>query len=195
MKIVIVVALSFAALAEPLHAQGQTNTEIPEGNHQVFDFDYLEGLKADRSIRSYHVSGAFGGYITPDFALYGQLTMAKNTGYSTGWHTGAPINHRASTQGVGLSILARFDLARSEDFNLTANASAGVIYFNKPFPAFGTRLNAMLKTGISAGYRIAGDWHAELGIKYMHISNAKGRSLNNPALDSLGPTIALTRQF
>ncbi len=195
MKIAVLVFLFVWSFSVRISAQDFGESDLPEGNHQVFSFDYMESVKTDRSIKSYHLSSAFGKYITPDFALYGQLTMAKNTGFSTHWQTGTPVNHRASTQGVGLSLLARFDFARTDDFNLTANASAGVIYFNKPFPAYGTRLNALLKAGLSAGYRISGPWHAELGVRYMHISNAKGNGGNNPSLDSVGPSLSLSRQF
>jgi len=53
-------------------------------------------------------------------------------------------------------------------------------------------LNWLISTGLR--YRTAGGWRWSLGAYFQHISN-KGMNKVNPGLNSLGPTLGLSRRF
>jgi len=87
MKIIFLIINLAISLTAPVLAQAQLENEKPI--IQLFSIDYLDGIHNDRSIRSYHINLTYGKYINNNVALFGQLILAKNTGHSISWHTGA----------------------------------------------------------------------------------------------------------
>lgn len=188
-------------LTASLTAAGQNQTDSEptnrSGMQSVFSAEYLHSKHSDRDIDSYQVNAALGYYPWQRLGLFGQLTLAKNSGYSTDNWKPALGKMNEDTFGIGANFMARFHLIDHGPWSFFLQGSLGGVHFDKDYPTRGTKWNIMSRLGASVSYHLSSSTTIEVGYRHMHISNGKmeGGADTNPAVDSQGIALGLNYSF
>jgi hypothetical protein len=135
------------------------------------------------------------------FHVYVGITLT----HSTGSITQLKISDAASTStevvvdspgtGIGPEVLARTDLFRFKDVTLSVDGHAGILAYDRDFPAGGARYNFMWRIGPTMSYQIDKKQHVALSYTLAHISNGQGLNSHNPADNSHGFAVQFLRSW
>jgi opacity protein-like surface antigen len=181
-----------AAAADRADETGEADRDL----NTVFSAAYMTSVHSDRNIDTLLLDAAVGFLSWERLELFGQMTLVRNTGYSTDdWNPDLGRMDEDSV-GAGAGIMARFHLLKSGRIGLFAEGSIGGVVYDKQYPTGGTHWNIMSRLGGSLSYSLSERAVLELGYRYMHISNGMMDTPDrNPAVDSQGVTLGLQYRF
>ena len=95
-------------------------------------------------------------------------------------------NYKNTAVGIGPGILLDLRLWQGNKFSLHLDGSGSLIFYSEDFPAGGDRYNFMWRGGPVIRYDIGNGHDIGLGYLWMHVSNGKGLSADNPSYDAKG---------
>lgn len=125
------------------------------------------------------------------------LTATYARGTIIDWYSYTPpfIYHKTSAFGAGPVIHIQKEVFIKGRFSIEADASGGLILYNKRFPFGGDVYNFMFRGGGLLVYRMNDKFSIQAGYKWMHVSNGKGLGAFNPTYEGTGISVTLTRYF
>ena len=175
----------------------------PDGKRLLTGVEYLYPTEEDRQLRTTSVDLLYA-VKTVDKArlsVSAGVTATRASGDITQW-TGSlsegtltATTHESSASGLGPSALARFDLVKRKRVRLSADLSGGLLLYDQDFPAGGERYNFMWRVGPSLTYKLNSSYGIGVGYRWMHVSNGKGITAENPSYDAAGFQVQLSRGF
>jgi hypothetical protein len=94
--------------------------------------------------------------------------------------------------GAGFNLMLRWHFLRGERWSIFADGGAGLVQFDRRFPAGGTHFNFNQRVGLGATFRLDANIHLIGGVRYMHLSNASIHgSGRNPSFDAVEAYVGL----
>jgi hypothetical protein len=75
------------------------------------------------------------------------------------------------------------------------DGSAGVLLYNRDFPAGASRYEFMLRIGPTLSYRLNDGQDLSLTLRGMHVSNGQGFNPHNPEYNSVGAGVQFLGVF
>ncbi|MDX2220017.1 MAG: hypothetical protein SF172_13430 [Burkholderiales bacterium] len=103
-----------------------------------------------------------------------------------------PVTLDSPGWGIGPMAEARLKLFQAGRLSGSLDATAGVLLYDRKFPAGGDRYNGMGQIGPSLTWRMGeGERGSALtaGWRHMHVSNGQGVNAGNPSYESRGWTL------
>lgn len=96
----------------------------------------------------------------------------------------------------GLSPLVRWRFVDRERWEMFLEIGPGISWSDLPAPQRGTKFNYLFQTSAGVVRRVAGNAHAVIGFRFLHLSNngREGRE-RNPDLEMLGPFAGFSFTF
>jgi len=92
----------------------------------------------------------------------------------------------STATGAGPVLAAQVELARSGKVSASLDGSAGVLLYNRDFPAGASRYEFMLRIGPTLSYRLSDGQDLSLTLRGMHVSNGQGFNTHNPEYNGIG---------
>jgi hypothetical protein len=92
----------------------------------------------------------------------------------------------SNAQGLGVTAEARLRLVSAGPLSLNLTLGATPMVHDRGFPAGGTRWNGMFEAGPSLAWRDAAGGHWTVGARWLHLSNGKGLTPENPSYEGRG---------
>ena len=134
--------------------------------------------------------------------FYGGLTVSRARGniiQRTGSLLAGTLKDETfvgAATGAGPVLAARVEFARSENVSVSLDGSAGVLLYDRDFPAGASRYDFMLRIGPSLSYRLSDRQDLSLSYMEMHVSNGQGfNNLHNPEYNARGVGVQFLRAF
>lgn len=103
------------------------------------------------------------------------------------------VRFDTSAGGVGPAGSLRLQTPEQAGLRLALEASGGLLLYTRRFPAGGDIYNFMWRVGPSLEARVGRSFRLGAGIRWMHVSNGQGLRPQNPAYNSRGLSIWLSR--
>src|SRR5205814_1276635 len=101
----------------------------------------------------------------------------------------------STASAAGPVLAARVELGRSGNVAASVEGSAGVLLYDRDFPAGASRYEFMFRIGPTLSYRLNEMQDLSLMFMRMHVSNAKGSTTNNPASSAGGFAVKFSGVF
>lgn len=95
--------------------------------------------------------------------------------------------------GLGPTVSASLKLAELGPVRLNLDASGSVMFYDRSFPAGGSRYNGMLQAGPSLSLGLDTRRTLTAGARWTHISNGQGLGAHNPSFDGRGLFVQVER--
>ncbi|MBX3608060.1 MAG: hypothetical protein KF788_22495 [Piscinibacter sp.] len=102
---------------------------------------------------------------------------------------GRPQTLASPAWGIGPSVTARYTLAGSDALRVGLDLGAALMLYDRPFPAGGKRYDGMFQIGPHVVFAVPGGGRIALGTHWLHLSNGRGLTPQNPAYE--GRALAL----
>src|SRR2546425_12174418 len=177
-------------------AQEKANVlpETQAGREIVVELEELGPIKRNRQIHTTNLHFLFRmkSFDIGDFKLYGGLTVSRARGtisYRTGsLEAGTLIDksYDSTASGAGPVLAARVGLARGRNLSASLDGSAGVLLYDRDFPAGASRYEFMFRYGPTLSYRLNDRQDLSVTLRGLHVSNGQGFKPHNPANNAIG---------
>ena len=178
------------------HAQEKTNVlpETQAGRQIMLELQELGPVENNRKIRTTNLDFLFRirRFDIPDFKFYGGLTVSHSRGAITrrtgslqaGTLMDETLDSTATGAGPVLAIRAEFE--HSGNVWASLDGSAGVLLYDRDFPAGASRYAFMFRYGPTLSYRLNDRRVLSLTLRGMHVSNGQGINGHNPQYNAAG---------
>ena len=186
-------------------AQEKTNVlpETQTGREIMVELEELGPLERNRRIRTtnLHVLLRMKSFDIGVFKLHGGLTVSRARGtisYRTGSSQAGTLKDSTSDStatGAGPLLATRAELARNGNLSVSLDGSAGVLLYDRDFPAGASRYEFMLRYGPTLSYRLNDRQDLSLTLRGMHVSNGQGFNTHNPEYNSAGVGVQFLGTF
>ena len=168
--------------------------EMQAGREIMVELEELGPLERNRQIHTTNLHFLFRmkSFDIGDFKLYGGLTVSRARGtisYRTGsLEAGTLIDksYDSTASGAGPVLAARVGLARSGNVSASVDGSAGVLLYDRDFPAGASRYEFMFRYGPTLSYTLNGGQELSVTLRGMHVSNGQGFNTHNPEYNAAG---------
>ena len=177
-------------------AQEKANVlpETQAGREIVVELEELGPVEHNRRIHTtnLHVLFRMKSFEIGDFKLYGGLTVSRARGtisYRTGSFEAGTLRDESfdsNASGAGPVLAARVELARSGNVSASLDGSAGVLLYDRDFPAGASRYEFMFRYGPTLSYRLNDRQDLSVILRGMHVSNGQGFNPHNPEYNAIG---------
>ena len=173
------------------------------GREIVLELEKLGPIEGNRQIHTTNLHFLFRmksldiGY----FKLYGGLTLSRARGtisYRTGSFEAGTLKDEtfdSTASGAGPVLAARVELGRSGSVSASVEGSAGVLLYDRDFPARASRYEFMLRIGPTLSYRLNEMQDLSLMFMRMHVSNGQGFNTHNPEYNASGFGVQFSGAF
>ena len=172
-------------------AQERANVspETQAGREIVVELEELGPLERNRQIHTTNLHFLFRmkSFDIGDFKLYGGLTVSRARGtisYRT--DTLGDESFASNASGAGPVLAARVELARGRNLSASLDGSAGVLLYDRDFPAGASRYEFMFRYGPTLSYRLNDRQDLSVTLRGMHVSNGQGFNRHNPEYNAIG---------
>lgn len=154
------------------------------------EWDYVTSYRDDRDLDtvSLHILKETPKKVK-NWSVYRGFTITRPTGSITLHEQ----EHSSSAFGAGPVYMIRNQKHYSEKFSAAFDISAGVIVYDKTFPAGGRWYNFMWRLGPKLMYRFNDNSSLHIGYTLMHVSN--GLKSHNPGYDARGVSLGFVTTF
>ena len=186
-------------------AQEKTNflPETQAGREITVELEELGPLEHNRRIRTtnLHVLLRTKSLDIGGLKLYGGLTVSHARGtisYRMGSSEAGTLKDRTSDStatGAGPLLAIQAELARNGNLSVSLDGSAGVLLYDRDFPAGASRYEFMLRYGPTLSYRLNDRQDLSLTLRGMHVSNGQGFNTHNPEYNSAGVGVQFLGAF
>jgi hypothetical protein len=177
-------------------AQERANAspETLSRQEMIVEAQELVPVESNRSIRTTNLDLLFRirDFDTPDFKFHGGLTVShargtirRETGSSQAG-TFKEETYASAATGAGPVLAIRAELAHGRNFSASLTGSAGVLFYNRDFPAGASRYEFMIRYGPTVSYRLNDRQELSLTLRGMHVSNGQGFNNHNPQYNAIG---------
>ncbi|TMH82681.1 MAG: acyloxyacyl hydrolase [Betaproteobacteria bacterium] len=202
LSMLLLPALSGNALC---HAQERANAlpETQAGREMIVEVQELIPVESDRKIRTANLDVLFRirTFDTPDFKFHGGLTVSHSRGsitrqtgsFQAGTLRDEAYDSTATGAGPVLAVLA--ELGRRGNLSASLHGSAGVLLYDRDFPAGASRYDFMLRYGPTFSYRLNDRQDLSLSLRGMHVSNGQGFNQHNPQYNAMGVGVQFRGAF
>ncbi len=112
-------------------------------------------------------------------------TLARQTGSSLAGTLKDETFDSAAT-GAGPVLAIRAELGHSGNVSASLDGSAGVLLYDRDFPAGASRYAFMFRYGPTLSYRLNDRQTFSLTFRGMHVSNGQGFNDHNPEYNAMG---------
>jgi len=193
LSILLLQALSGNASCQ---AQGRANVfqETQAGREIMVELQELGPVERARQIHTANLDLLFRirRFDTPDFTFYGGFTVSRSRGNLTrrtgsseaGTLRDETLDSTATGAGPVLAIRAEFE--HSGNVWASLDGSAGVLLYDRDFPAGAYRYAFMFRYGPTLSYRLNDRRVLSLTLRGMHVSNGQGINNHNPQYNAAG---------
>src|SRR6267378_2112578 len=177
-------------------AQEKANVlpETQAGRELMVELQELGPVERIRQIHTANLDLLFRirRFDTPDFTFYGGFTVSRSRGNLTrrtgsseaGTLRDEPFDSAATGAGPVLAIRAEF--AHGGNVWASLDGSAGVLLYDRDFPAGASRYEFMFRYGPTLSYRLNDRQTLSLTFRGMHVSNGQGFNNHNPEYNAMG---------
>ncbi len=172
-------------------AQERANVlpEMRAGREIVVELEELGPLEHNRKIHTTNLHFLFRmkSLDIGDFKLYGGLTLSRARGtisYRT--DTLGDESFASNASGAGPVLAARVELARGRNLSASLDGSAGVLLYDRDFPAGASRYEFMFRYGPTLSYRLNDRQDLSVTLRGLHVSNGQGFNPHNPEYNAIG---------
>lgn len=156
--------------------------------------EYFHPAKRDRNITTININAYYPvkDLNARGLSVYAGLTATHAYGDiiqlegDLGLGTLREVQYDNVATGAGPVILTDLCLLSSDQFSLKLDASGGIIFYNKDFPAGGDRYNFMWRAGPVLNLTVGDGQNMGIGYRWMHVSNGQGLGPQNPSYDAQG---------
>ncbi len=177
-------------------AQERANVspETQAGREIIVELEELRPIRRNRQIHTTNLHFLFRmkSFDIGDFKLYGGLTVSRARGtisYRTGSFEAGTLKDEtfdSAATGAGPVLAARVELARSGNVSASLDGSAGVLLYDRDFPAGASRYDFMFRYGPTLSYRLDDRQDLSVTLRGMHVSNGQGFNPHNPEYNAIG---------
>ena len=204
-SVLLVLPAAWAASTSCL-AQERVNVapETRERREILIGLQELDATGNDRHIRTVNLDLFFHTDRFRKFEhlkFYGGLTVSRASGtitQITGSLEAGTLGNTtfdSAATGVGPILAARAEFLRREHLSAAVDGSAGVLLYDRDFPAGGSRYEFMWRIGPALSYRMNDRDTLSLTYTAMHVSNGQGKGPHNPTYNATGGGVQLLRVF
>lgn len=197
----VLLLLLLPALSGNASCQAQEKANgLPETQARreiVVELQEFVPVERVRQIRTSNLDFLFRirSFDTPDFKFYGGLTVSGSRGTVTR-RTGSFDEAVASAAtGAGPVLAVRVELARGGNLSASLDGSAGVLLYDRDFPAGASRYEFMFRYGPTLTYRLNDRQDLSLTLRGMHVSNGQGFVPHNPEYNAAGVGVQFLGAF
>jgi len=178
------------------HAQEKANVlpETQAGREIMVELQELGPVERIRQIHTMNLDVLFRirRFDALDFTFYGGFTVSRSRGnltrrtgsFEAGTLSDEPFDSGATGAGPVLAI--RTEFARSGNVSASLDGSAGVLLYDRDFPAGAARYDFMFRYGPTLSYRLNDRQALSLTLRGMHVSNGQGLNSHNPQYNAAG---------
>jgi hypothetical protein len=178
------------AILEVAIAKAETSTvsQVPSQAWVLqWSAGYASGMGINSSIRKAEYRSGLERRFTPAFSFAGEVAVVRFEGARNG--------RDASTWGVTLLPLARWNFLRGESGRLAFEFGIGGAVFSEKFPPGGTSLNGYSAFGLTAEIALSRHFSLIFGVRELHHSNGRGLVPSNPAYDAISGNMGTSFAF
>ena len=193
LSLLLLPALSGNASCE---AQEKANIlqEMQAGREIMVELEELGPLERNRQIHTMNLHFLFPmkSFDIGMFKLYGGLTLSRargNISFRTGSAEAGTLKDEAfgsAATGAGPVLAIRTEFARSGNVSASLDGSAGVLLYDRDFPAGASRYEFMFRYGPTLSYRLNERQELSVTLRGMHVSNGQGFHTHNPEYNAIG---------
>jgi hypothetical protein len=160
----------------------------------MVELEELGPTEGNRRIRTTNLHFLFRlkSFDAESFKFYGGLTLSRALGtisFRTGSSEAGTLTREifdSNATGAGPVLATRVEFARSGNVSASLDGSAGVLLYDRNFPAGASRYEFMLRIGPTLSYRLNDRQDLSLTFRAMHVSNGQGYEVHNPEYNSRG---------
>ncbi len=177
-------------------AQEKANVlpETQAGRQIMLELQELGPIERDRKIRTTNLDVLFRirRFDIPDFKFYGGFTVSHSRGAITrrtgSFEAGTLMDEAldSTATGAGPVLAIRTEFARRGNVSASLDGSAGVLLYDRDFPAGASRYDFMFRYGPTLSYRLNDRQALSLTLRGMHVSNGQGINGHNPQYNAAG---------
>ena len=177
-------------------AQEKANVlpETQAAREIIVELEELGPIRGNRQIRTTNLHFLFRmkSLDIGVFKLYGGLTVSRARGtisYRTGSFEAGTLKNEtfdSNAIGAGPVLAARVEFARSGNVSASVDGSAGVLLYDRDFPAGASRYEFMFRYGPTLSYTLNGGQELSVTLRGMHVSNGQGFNTHNPEYNAAG---------
>ena len=177
-------------------AQEKANVlpETQSGREIMVELQELGPVERDRKIRTTNLDFLFRikRFDTPDFKFYGGLTVSRSRGTlarRTGSFAAGTLEDEtfdSAATGAGPVLAIRAEFAHSGNVSASLDGSAGVLLYDRDFPAGASRYAFMFRYGPTLSYRLNDRQTLSLTFRGMHESYGQGFNAHHPEHNAVG---------
>ena len=183
--------------------KGNTVPETQAGQEMIVEVQELVPIESDRSIRTTNLDLLFRirNFDTPDFKFHGGLTVSHARGTitrQTGSFQAGTLKeetYASTATGAGPVLAIRTEFARSGNVSASLDGSAGVLLYDRDFPAGASRYEFMFRYGPTLSYRLNDRQELSVTLRGMHVSNGQGFHTHNPEYNAVGLGVQFLGHF
>ncbi len=187
-------ALVAAVTMAPASTWAATTAAPAKSGYEI-EGEYLHSMHfKDRSINTYNVhilkyAGTTHLGRIHGIDWYRGLTVSRPIGTLVENH----VERDSAAAGLGYTFLVRKEKPLGSHFSMALDASGGLMFYDKAFPATGRAYEFMWRIGPRLLYHMTDTSSLVLGWTYMHVSNGLGT--RNPGYNGGGLTLGYNRLF
>jgi len=164
------------------------------GREIMVELEELGPLERNRQIHTMNLHFLFRmkSFDIGVFKLYGGLTLSRargNISFRTGSAGAGTLKDEAfdsAATGAGPVLAIRTEFARSRNVSASLDGSAGVLLYDRDFPAGASRYEFMFRYGPTLSYRLNDRQELSVTLRGMHVSNGQGFHTHNPEYNAIG---------
>lgn len=194
MKSGIAAAIVLLTIAAHVLADEPATTLAPT----TLTSDLFTGEPYPRGLRVVTVYGGYAAEPTGEREQIGFTNVGLNYYFADNWAfgfeaTGVGVSQDENNAAAGgADIILRTHLWNYGRFSLYGDFSAGVLEADHRIPPGGTDFNFTIRTGVGSAYRLNETTSLMLGVRYLHLSNARQEGPNrNPSLNAIETYVGL----
>jgi lipid A 3-O-deacylase len=202
LSLLLLPALSGNASCE---AQEKANIlqEMQAAREIMVELEELGPLERNRQIHTMNLHFLFRmkSFDIGVFKLYGGLTLSRargNISFRTGSAEAGTLKDEvfeSAATGAGPVLAIRTEFARSGNVSASLDGSAGVLLYDRDFPAGATRYEFMFRYGPTLSYTLNDRQELSVTLRGMHVSNGQGFHTHNPEYNAIGLGVQFLRAF
>jgi hypothetical protein len=187
------------------HAQEKANVlpETPARREIMVELQEFGPVERERKIRTTNLDFLFHlkRFDIPDFEFYGGLTVSRSLGsitMQTGSSQAGTLKDEtfdSAATGAGPVLAIRAEFAHSGSVSVSLDGSAGVLLYDRDFPAGASRYDFMFRYGPTLSYRLNDRQYLSLTLRGMHVSNGQGFNDHNPEYNGMGVGVQFLGTF
>ena len=186
-------------------AQEKTNVlpETQAGREIIVELQELGPIERRRQIHTANLDFLLRirRFDSPYFKFYGGLTVSRARGNitrRTGSFEDGTLQDEtvdSAATGAGPVLAIRAEVGRSGNVSVSLDGSAGVLLYDRDFPAGASRYEFMFRYGPTLSYRLNDAQYLSLTFRGMHVSNGQGFNPHNPEYNAAGVGVQFLAAF